>query len=109
MEIKELLATVLEPGLLARLLETSDGANPALDDDLWVRIVYAFAAATRQGRAGVDHLADTFAPVYMERAAAFMLHTAREAPADVQARLNSLCATFERLKPVLVAAWSAGE
>jgi hypothetical protein len=109
MEIKELLATVLEPGLLARLLETSDGANPALDDDLWVRIVYAFAAATRQGRAGVDHLADTFAPVYMERAAAFMLLTAREAPADVQARLNSLCATFERLKPMLVAAWSAGE
>src|SRR5215510_11456662 len=27
-EIKELLATVLEPGLLARLLEASDGANP---------------------------------------------------------------------------------
>jgi glucosylglycerate synthase len=108
-EIKELLETVLEPGLLPRLLDASDGASPTLDDELWVRIVYAFAAAARQGRAGVDHLADMFAPAYMWRAAAFMSQTARESSAAVQARLNSLCETFERLKPELVAAWSAGE
>ena len=108
-EIKELLETVLEPGLLARLLDASDATKLTLDDELWVRIVYAFAAATRQGGAGVDHLADMFAPAYMWRAAAFMSQTARESPAAVQARLNSLCETFERLKPELVAAWSAGE
>jgi hypothetical protein len=38
-----------------------------------------------------------------------MSQTARESPAAVQARLNSLCETFERLKPELVAAWSSGE
>jgi len=108
-EIKELLGTVLEPELLARLLDANDGASPMPDDELWVQIVYAFAAATRQGRAGVDHLADMFTPAYMWRAAAFMSQTARESPAAVQARLNSLCETFERLKPELVAAWSAGE
>jgi hypothetical protein len=108
-EIKELLETVLEPELLSRLLNASDGASPTPNDDLWVRIVYAFAAATRQGRAGVDHLADMFAPAYMWRAAAFMSQTASEPPAAVQARLNSLCETFERLKPELVAAWSARE
>jgi hypothetical protein len=37
-----------------------------------------------------------------------MAKTAGESPASVQARLNSLCETFERLKPALVAEWSAG-
>jgi len=100
---------VLEPGLLAGLLEASDIANPRLDDEPWVRIVYAFAAATRRGLAGIDHLADMFAPMYMWRAAAFMSQTAYESSSAVQARLNSLCGTFERLKPELVAAWSAAE
>jgi hypothetical protein len=108
-EIRELLQTVLEPGLLAGLLDVSEGLNPTLNNELWVRIVYAFAAAARQGRAGVDHLADMFVPAYMWQAAAFMAQTARESPAAVQARLDSLCETFERLKPELVAAWSAGE
>jgi hypothetical protein len=33
--------------------------------------------------------------------------TAAEKPAAVQARLDSLCQTFQRLKPVLVDSWSA--
>jgi hypothetical protein len=104
-EIKALLEEVLEPDLLARVLDDG-GAGLPLEDELWVRMVYAFAAAIRQGRAGVDQLADMFAPLYMWRAAAFMSHAARESPAVVQARLNSLCETFQRLKPVLVANWS---
>jgi hypothetical protein len=43
----------------------------------------------------------------MWRASAFMAKTVGESPASVQPRLNSLCEMFERLKPVLVAAWSA--
>jgi hypothetical protein len=104
-EIRALLKDVLEPDVMTRVL--ADGAGVPIDDELWVRIVYAFAAATRQRRTGVDQLADMFAPLYMWRASAFMSHTALESPAAVQARLNSLCETFQRLKPVLVANWSA--
>ena len=106
-EIEPLLQTVLEPAVLAQLLDDSSQAGSELDDELWVGIVYAFATAAHLGRAGVDHLADMFAPLYMWRAAAFMAKTADDSSASVQARLNSLCETFERLKPVLVAAWSA--
>jgi hypothetical protein len=106
-EIEPLLETVLEPAVLAQLLDDRSHAGSELDDELWVGIVYAFAAAAHLGRAGVDHLADMFAPLYMWRAAAFMAKTAGDSSAGVQARLNSLCGTFERLKPVLVAAWSA--
>jgi glucosylglycerate synthase len=106
-EIKPLLDTVLEPVVLAQVLSDRAQAASELDDELWVGIVYAFAAATHLGQAGVDHLADMFAPLYMWRAAAFMAKTAGESSARVQERLNSLCRTFERLKPVLVADWSA--
>jgi glucosylglycerate synthase len=105
-ELKPLLEEVLEPGVFARVLSGSTGADVQLDDELWVRIVYAFAAATHLGRTGVEHLADMFAPLYMWRASAFMSHTALEPPASVQARLDSLCDTFLRLKPVIVANWS---
>ena len=104
--IKPLLEEVLEPEVVARLLDDSQGASSRLDDELWVRSVYAFAAATRLGRTNVEHLADMFVPLYMQRAAAFMSCTASEPAAAVQARLSSLCQTFQRLKPVLVAGWS---
>ena len=55
---------------------TARGRAPRLDDELWVRIVYAFAAATRLGRTSIEQLADMFAPLYMWRASAFMSHTA---------------------------------
>jgi hypothetical protein len=104
-EMKPLLEEVLGPEMVARILEHSPGPGEPLDE-LWVRTVYAFAAATRLGRTSVDHLADMFAPLYMWRAAAFMSLTAHESPAIVQARLDSLCEMFLRLKPVLVAGWS---
>ncbi|MDO8485078.1 MAG: hypothetical protein Q7S35_09055 [Candidatus Limnocylindrales bacterium] len=105
-EIKPLLEEVLEPDVFARLIDDSSAASARLDDELWVRIVYTFAAATRRGRTNIEHLADMFAPLYMWRASAFMSQTASESPAIVQARLDSLCETFLRLKPVLVARWS---
>jgi hypothetical protein len=105
-EIKPLLEEVLDPDAFARVLDDSSAARSGLDDELWARSVYSFAAATRLGRISIEHLADIFAPLYMWRASAFMSHTALESPAAVQARLDSLCETFQRLKPVLVARWS---
>jgi hypothetical protein len=103
-EIRPLLEEVLEPDVLARL--TDHSGPPPLDDDLWVRIVHAFVAAARPGRSVADHLGDMFVPLYLWRASAFMSCTAQESPAAVQARLDSLCETFKRLKPVLVTSWS---
>ena len=105
LEIKPLLEEVLRTELVARIMDDW-GAASRLDDELWVTIVYAFAAAARHGRHTIEHLADMFVPLYMWRASAFMSETALESPAIVQARLNSLCETFLRLKPMLVASWS---
>jgi hypothetical protein len=106
-EIRPLLEEVLDAELLARLVDEVSMPAAGLDDELWVRVVYAFAAATRRGMAGIEHLAGVFVPLYLWRAAAFMTQTSHEADADVQVRLDSLCQTFQRLRPVLVDSWSA--
>jgi glucosylglycerate synthase len=105
-EIKPLLQDVLEPAIFAEFMDDNPGPSDRLDDELWVRLVYAFAAASRLGHTNTEQLVDIFAPLYMWRASAFMSHTASEAPAIVQARLDSLCETFLRLRPALVAGWS---
>jgi len=105
-EITPLLETVLEPGLFVRLKEVTASTQLQLDDELWVRTVYGFATAIRHGRAAVEHLTDMFVPIYLWRASAFMAHAGAEPPGAVQRRLDSLCDTFQRLKPALVASWS---
>jgi hypothetical protein len=107
LEIAPLLEGVLEPGALRRLLDEVANPTVRLDDEFWVRIVYAVAAATRRGATSVEHLAGMFVPLYMWRASSFMALTAREQPPAVQARLDALCQTFQRLKPLLVGNWSA--
>jgi hypothetical protein len=77
------------------------------DDELWVKTVYAVAAAARQGRIGPEHLAGLFVPLYLWRAAAFMARAAHQTDAAVYQGLESLSQTFLRLKPVLVDSWSA--
>jgi hypothetical protein len=106
-EIAPLLEAVLEADDLARLLEEMSAPPLCLDDEFWVRIVYAFVGATRLGPSSIEHLAGMFVPLYLWRASAFMSHTAQEDPVVVQARLDSLCQTFQRLKPVLVDSWLA--
>jgi glucosylglycerate synthase len=106
-EIRPLLEEVLEPDLVSGILADVSREVLMPNDELWVRIVYAFASAARQGRAGVDHLAGMVVPLYLWRAAAFMAHTARQEDEIVRAGLDALCETFQRLKPALVSSWSA--
>jgi hypothetical protein len=98
---------VLDASLLARIVAQIASPEPRIDDDLWVRIVYAFAAATRRRSTTPEHRAALFVSLYLWRAAAFMAHTDSEDDATVQERLESLNETFQRLKPVLVESWLA--
>ena len=105
--ISPILTEVLDKETVTRIVEDISRDEWSVDDELWVRIVYAFAAAMRRSRAGSEHLAGMFVPLYLWRAAAFMARTAPEQPATVQQRLDGLCDTFLRLKPALVSRWSA--
>ena len=104
-QIAPLLEGVLDPGLFARLKDDLGAPDSPLEDELWVRIVYAFLASTTRGPASSEQMADMFVPIYMWRAARFMSQTADEPMDLVQARLDALCDTFQRLKPALVSGW----
>jgi glucosylglycerate synthase len=108
-EIQDLLQGVLEPAVLGQVLTEIAASTFQLDDELWARIVYAFVGASRRGATSVEHLAAMFVPLYFWRAAAFMAETTHEDAETVQCRLDSVCDTFRRLKPVLVSSWSAEE
>jgi len=105
--IRPLLQELLGADLVARVIDDGAGSVLPFSDELWVRIVYASVAAARRGPTSIDHLATMFVPLYLWRAATFMADAAFEDDSAVRARLNSLCETFLRLKPMLVTSWSA--
>lgn len=105
-EISPLLERVLEADLLARIIDETANPEPHSDDELWVRTVYALVAAARRGSPGIDQLAGMFVPLYLWRAAAFMRQASVDADRTTEG-LESLCQTFQRLKPSLVERWSA--
>jgi hypothetical protein len=107
-EIEPLLQGIIEAGALSRLMDGLGSPDMPLDDELWVRLVYAVLVATRQGSVPTEQLADMFVPLYMWRAAAFMQRSALEPVDALQTRLNALCDMFERLKPALVRDWMVG-
>ena len=106
-EIHPLLKEVLDTRLLARIVEEISSSELRSDDELWVKTVYAFAAAARQRRTSIEHLAGLFVPLYLWRAAAFMAHAGHQTDGLVQEGLESLGQTFLRLKPLVVNSWSA--
>jgi glucosylglycerate synthase len=108
-EIRPLLVEALGDETRGRLLATWSSPDVRLDDGLWVRIVYDFVAASRRGQTGPNDLASIFVPLYLWRAACFMGDTATEAESAMQRRLDSLCDTFEHMRPILVQQWMAGE
>jgi glucosylglycerate synthase len=105
-QIAPLLEGLLDPALFGRLMDDIEAPVAKLDDELWVRLVYALLTAATQGPVSVEHLADMFVPIYMWRAARFMSQTALEPVDVVQTRLDALCDTFQRLRPVLVSGWN---
>jgi hypothetical protein len=108
-EIRPLLEEILETPVIGRLLDDASEMDAQCEDELWVRMVYAFLVATSQQRISLDHLADTFVPLYLWRASMFMSRSASDTLDQAQGRLDALCETFHRLRPALASAWVAGK
>ncbi len=109
------LGPVLKSILSARTLEqiqqaaSLDEANFQYPDDLWVRAIYEFAAAYHQSVISRDHIIQALAPLYRGRAYIFLTQNRDASPSVLEERIESLCVTFERLKPHLVEQWTAQE
>jgi hypothetical protein len=76
--------------------------------DLWVRLIYEFAAAYRHRRLHAEHLLKSLTPLYLGRTASWVREAGPYAAAEVESALDSLSERFETLKPELVRRWTKG-
>ncbi len=77
-----------------------------LEDELWVKVIYDFAAAHRRARIDRGHLLRSLTPLYMARVASFVIETAELGPEDVDEKIEGLCRAYEEAKPYLIANWT---
>jgi glucosylglycerate synthase len=96
-----LLASVLGPPLLERLRAVGRTTPIALDDELWVSIVFAFLRAAVQATFAPQELAQMLEPLYLGRVASFLNDIAT---GDAGEKLEQLAVVFEEQKPSLVGA-----
>jgi hypothetical protein len=74
-------------------------------EDLWVRIVYDFAAAFHKGSVHREHLLRSMIPLYLGRVASFVKENQESPAREVEAKIESLCKVFETMKPYLMDRW----
>jgi hypothetical protein len=107
-ELGAILEAILAPDTLRAVQDLdklSDGAFQ-FPDELWVRIIYEFAASYHRSVLARDHLLQALLPLYRGKVFSFVMETERATTAEVENRLEELCLAGERLKPYLVERWS---
>jgi hypothetical protein len=80
-----------------------------LSDELWIQIVYDFAAAYHVQALDRGHLLRSMTPLYLARVASFITETREMFAAEVEDRIEKLCSSFEKCKPYLLRRWRPGE
>jgi len=110
-ELEPVFLSILTPATLAELkriatLSENQFVYPA---DLWARTVYEFAAAYHKAVIGRDHVVQALVPLFRGRAYTFLTENREASAEQVEANIESLCATFEREKPYLVSLWDGGK
>jgi len=88
-------------------LEGDSATDFRFPADLWAQAVYDCAIAYHQRRLPRRHLLRAMIPLYLGRAAAFVLHTASSDAAAVEAEIEAVCRVFEAMKPHLLDRWDA--
>lgn len=92
----------LEGILSVGLAEAEEFRFPAA---LWVQTIYDFALAYHEKALHREHLLKSLTPLYLGRTASLVLETREGTPEDVERVIETLCETFERMKPYLTKRW----
>jgi hypothetical protein len=78
-----------------------------LDGDVWVKILYDFAAAYHHSVLNRDHLLQVLAPLYRGRVCALLKQHQDLSTEQIDQGTEELCLEFERRKPYLLERWKA--
>jgi len=110
-ELEPVLRSILSAPTLA---EVQGIAKVAEDDfryphELWVKTAYEFASSYHKSVINRDHIIQALAPLYRGKVYTFLLENRDASGEEVEANVEALCLTFERLKPYLLDRWNARE
>ncbi|HEY3739252.1 MAG TPA: hypothetical protein VGL53_05385 [Bryobacteraceae bacterium] len=106
-DLLEIWSPVLSPGTLVELRKIARLPSETfrLADELWVHILYDFILGHRQRVISREHLLRALTPLYLGWVASYALEVQSLPPEAVEARLEKLCLSFEKLKPYLLSRW----
>jgi hypothetical protein len=98
---------VFSPRQLKELESCSSGPAEefALEDELWVSLIYDMALAYHRRVMDREHLLKSLAPLYLGWVASFVRQTEKESALQAENRIERLCLVFEQLKPYLINQW----
>jgi glucosylglycerate synthase len=109
------LEPVLESILSAQTLAEVQAIAKLTEDDfrfpheLWVKTAYEFASSYHKSVISRDHIIQALAPLYRGKVYTFLLENRDASGDEVEAHVEALCQTFERLKPYLLDLWNVRE
>jgi glucosylglycerate synthase len=103
------LKSILAKDTLAKLKEitTKDIDQFDFPSELWVRVLYDFAAAYHRTTIARDHILQALVPLYRGQLFSFLAEHAQSTPEQMEADTEALCLEFERQKPYLIERWKA--
>jgi len=106
-ELAPVWSLVLPPATLLGLRQASAARTEAFrfQDDAWARIVYDFAVAYYAKTMERRQLLASFTPLYLGWIASAVQETHGLDEVAFEARLEALCAAFERQKRYLISRW----
>jgi glucosylglycerate synthase len=109
------LEPVLQSILSAQTLAEVQGIAKLAEEDfrypheLWVKTAYEFASSYYKSVINRDHIIQALAPLYRGKVYTFLVENRDASGEEVEANVEELCLTFERLKPYLLDLWNARE
>src|SRR5580765_5318628 len=98
---------ILAPDTLAGILALGlvEADEFRFPEALWVQTIYDFALAYHEKALHREHLLKSLTPLYLGQTASLVLETREGTPEDVERVIETLCETFERMKPYLTKRW----
>ncbi|MFZ3331133.1 MAG: hypothetical protein WA197_10920, partial [Candidatus Acidiferrales bacterium] len=108
-DLARILKTILSDDTRTEIerIAQLDEHNCRVENELWVRIVFEFAAAYHRNVMNRDHLLQALVPLYRGRIYSFIVEHQSSTPEEIEADTETLCLEFIRQKPYLLEKWKA--
>jgi hypothetical protein len=108
-DLAPLLGQIFTPDTLRDIeAAAASGDTPVhFSDALWTASVVEAAGAYRREAMHREHLVRALVPVYLGRAASFLIESGGRRAVEVESRLDALGRAFEEARPELVRSWTS--